>query len=166
VIAVGLDLSLTATGHCSPHGLCSTIKFPGKGMERLHAARMWAISCAFMDAEHPELVAIEGYSFNSRNSQAHALGELGGVIRLALHDLHVPCIDVPPSSLKLYATGKGNAPKDAVYGAAIRHGSPAVDNNQGDAWWLWCIACHILGYPQVEATAYRAKALVAIKAGR
>ena len=161
MIAVGLDLSLTATGYCNYNGECRTIKLPDKGVARLAHARLWAQTLnALCD---PELVAVEGYSYNDRQ-KAHDMGELGGVVRLTLHDLLIPYIDVSPPTLKLYATGKGNAPKDLVYGAAIRHGSPATDNTQGDAWWLWCIACHLLGHPQVEETAYRAKALKALEA--
>ena len=62
---------------------------------------------------HPALVVIEGYAYARPNQQA-AIGELGGVIRLALHKWGGDWIVVPPTSLKKFVTGKGNAPKDRV----------------------------------------------------
>ena len=39
----------------------------------------------------PQVVALEGYAFGAK-SQHHALGELGGVLRLALHRVEQPFI--------------------------------------------------------------------------
>ena len=63
------------------------------------------------------LVLVEGYSFGSRASQAHAAGELGGVIRLGLYEAGISYVDVPPTCLKKFATGKGNASKSEVASA-------------------------------------------------
>jgi len=51
-------------------------------------------------------VAIEGYAFGSQ--MANMLGELGGMVKLALYDKHLYPLIVPPTSLKKYVTGKGN----------------------------------------------------------
>ena len=63
--------------------------------------------------EIPTLVVLEGYAYARPNQQA-AIGELGGVVRLALHKWGGDWVVVPPSSLKKFVTGKGNAPKDRV----------------------------------------------------
>ncbi len=57
-------------------------------------------------------------------------------MKVCLLQRHVPFVIVPPNKLKQFAVGKGNAPKDAVFAAAIRDGSDAVDNNAADAWHL------------------------------
>jgi Holliday junction resolvasome RuvABC endonuclease subunit len=85
-------------------------------------------------------VIIEGYSFASRNSQAHAIGELGGVVRLCLWNLRIPYIEVPPTCRAKFATGKGNAGKNEVMSAVsartgiVWAGSGADD--LCDAWLL------------------------------
>lgn len=62
-------------------------------------------------------VAIEGYSFSSRNSHAHSLGELGGAIRIALYERGIPWVEIPPTVRAKFATGKGNAGKPEVVSA-------------------------------------------------
>ncbi len=61
----------------------------------------------------PALVVIEGYAYARGNQQA-AMGELGGVIRLALQESGVSWMVIPPSNLKKFVTGKGNSPKERV----------------------------------------------------
>ena len=130
---VGLDLSLTATGIALADGSFDTIKPTTKGM-----ARLAAIEAIVMDyTAGCDLAVIEGYSMGSRNSQSHALGELGGVVRLALHRQDTPYVDVPPTRLKKWATGKGNADKDAVLVKAVKRFDPSPENNnEADAAWL------------------------------
>lgn len=168
---VGLDLSLTATGVAWPDGRTSTLALKTKGVERLDAFYGWAGRSFIPDPtslHYADLAAIEGYSYASKN-QAHQAGELGGVIRLALHHVGVPFIDVPPTTVKLYATGKGNAHKDEVLAAAIRAGchDSVTTNDRADAWWLRAIGLHLHGEPVVPETAYRDKALAKLReAGR
>lgn len=140
---VGLDLSLTATG-VAAGTKATTLKSSATGMARLVDLRD-AVLAVCADAD---LVAVEGYSFGSRNSQAHALGELGGVVRVALHEAAIRYLDVSPATVKKYATGRGNAPKAEVYGAAIRRlGYQGCDHNQADALWLRALAMDGLGHP-------------------
>ena len=90
---------------------------------------------------------IEGYAY-ARANQAHQIGELGGVVRLALSDRGVPVVEVSPSSLKKLATGKGNASKDAVLAEAMRRlGYQGSDNNEADALWLLEMARQALDLP-------------------
>jgi len=146
-VVVGLDLSLTATGIAGPWGE-NVLSTKHRGMARLDYLAT-SISDQ-LDVAFPvvDLVVIEGYSFGSRNSQAHALGELGGVVRHRLWSYGYRYIDVPPSTLKVFATGKGNAGKDEVLASAIRRlGFTGHDNNQADALWLRELGHHLLGDP-------------------
>ena len=86
------------------------------------------------------MVVIEGYSFGSGH-RAHNMGELGGVVRLALFEKGRVLAVVPPSSRAKYATGKGNAPKEQVLAEAIRRLKyEGHDNNEADAMWLLAMA--------------------------
>jgi hypothetical protein len=59
------------------------------------------------------------------------------VIRLALLEQGTPFAVVQPSPLKAYATGKGNALKEAVLSAAVkRSGIEFRTSDESDAWWL------------------------------
>lgn len=136
---VGLDLSLTATGIATEAGtevLATKLKACARLAWLRDAVRARCTTSLGLVAT-ADLVVIEGYSFASRNSRAHAAGELGGVIRLALHEAGVPFVEVPPSTLKKYATGHGNAGKGEVLAAAIRRlGYEGHDDNEADALWL------------------------------
>ena len=142
---LALDLALTTTGYAFPSGP-GTFSPPTKadrGMARL----AWIRDEVMTLAEGADLVVLEGYSFASRGRQ-HATGELGGVVRLALWERAVPVVEVPPSSLKKYATGRGNAPKDQVLAAAIRRlGFKGHDHNEADALWLRTMARDHYGLP-------------------
>jgi crossover junction endodeoxyribonuclease RuvC len=149
---LALDLSLTATGWATnatlfdaqASGVLSTAKL--RGMERLAYIRSF-VEEAVREVErgtglgfHP-IVVLEGYSFGSKGRAVINLGELGGVIRLALRDRGTPYVEVPPANVKKYATGRGNAPKEEVLAAAIRRLNFAGhDHNEADAWWLRAMA--------------------------
>ncbi len=160
---VGLDLSLTATGVADEFGT-RTIKVKSTGMKRLSELQS-EIMLATGWPYHTDLVAIEGYSMGTarQNSHAHALGELGGVVRLALWEAGIPYVDVPPASLKRYATGKGNAGKAEVLIAAVKRlGYLGHDDNEADAAWLRAMALDHYGEPVVAMPASHRVALAAI----
>jgi hypothetical protein len=83
------------------------------------------------------MVFIEGYAFGAKGSSGISLGELGGVTRLALHDLTIPYIEIPPTQLKKFVTGKGGAPKDIMLKEVYkRWGADFNDDNIADAFSL------------------------------
>lgn len=108
---LGLDLSLTSTGYChnGEAGYISTGEF---GAERLRKIGR-EVENIVVDKQI-NIVAIEGYSFASRNSQAHSIGELGGVVRVFLLNMDIPFLEIPPTCRAKFATGKGNAGKAEV----------------------------------------------------
>ena len=142
---LALDLSLTGTGWATPEAT-GTLVPPakvGKGVDRLRWIRDEVLVLAW---PVPDLIAIEGAAFGQArgSSRLHALGELSGVVRVALHELGVPVVDVAPAVVKRLATGKGNAPKEAVLVAAVRrlsfegHSPDAADAR----WILEAVAQH------------------------
>lgn len=56
------------------------------------------------------LVVLEGYAFGGKGRQ-HGLAEWGGILRLGLWSNMVPTLVAPPTTLKKFVSGKGNAPK-------------------------------------------------------
>lgn len=143
---LGLDLSLTSTGYCH-NGNADVIQVKTKGDERLRdiSSAIYSIRKKYSI----DLVVIEGYSFASVFSRAHAIGELGGVVRLDLFNAGVPYVVVPPKSRAKFATGKGNSKKAEVMHAISEvanidwSGSGADD--KCDAWILEQMALTKLG---------------------
>ncbi len=145
---VGLDLSLTSTGIALPKET-KVISTKTKDVSRLIVLRNEIIS-AIEEAEVDNpLVAIEGYSFGARNSQAHSLGELGGVVKVAVSEKGWPWVLIPPTVRAKFATGRGNASKSEVVSAisartGITWSGPGADD-KCDAWILQEMGLTYLG---------------------
>lgn len=143
---LGLDLSLTSSGyaHNFKYG---TITTKEKAAKRLYIISSEIINICIQN--NIEAVIIEGYSFASRNSQAHSIGELGGCVRMRLWENKIPYIEVPPTVRAKFATGKGNASKNEVISSVsamtgiIFQGSGADD--MCDAWILYQIGLAHMG---------------------
>jgi Holliday junction resolvasome RuvABC endonuclease subunit len=143
---LGLDLSLTSTGYCFD-GITGVISTDFAGVERLQAIRDDITN--LLIANEIECVLLEGYSFASRSGQAFSIGELGGVVRLAIYELGIPIVEIPPTCRAKFATGKGNASKNEVISAVsartgIIWGNPGADD-KCDAWILEEIGLAYLG---------------------
>jgi Holliday junction resolvasome RuvABC endonuclease subunit len=154
---LALDLSLVATGWCLADGTTGRIDGTKlRGVERLdHIVRQVQALTRGVD-----LVVIEGYSFGSKGSSIFNIAELGGGVRLLLYRLGLPFVEVPPSTLKKWATGKGNCGKDEMIAAAIRRFTFAgCDNNEADAYLLWAMARHAYGAPVAAVPQVQADAL-------
>jgi crossover junction endodeoxyribonuclease RuvC len=114
-------------------------------LARVHRYRSIAEPILALAREHtPRLVLIEGYSFGSKGGQSFDRAELGGILRDRLCDL-APVIEVPPSSLKKWATGKGNAQKAEVVSAVSRRFDRSFTNDdEADAFALAMLGLAIL----------------------
>jgi crossover junction endodeoxyribonuclease RuvC len=133
---IGIDPSLTATGVVTIYKgnlFAKTVSTDKKGVERLgyfyDQFRMIAGSY------RPARFAIEGYSFGSKFSRPHALGELGGIIRLAiLHSGQAEPLEVAPTTLKKFVTGSGQGEKSVVSKELFkRFGVDLSSNDEVDA---------------------------------
>lgn len=66
-----------------------------------------------VDEYKPEYAAIEGYAYGGIG-RTFSMAEAGGVFRLALAQKNIPTVEIPPTTLKKYITGKGNADKSLI----------------------------------------------------
>lgn len=165
---IGLDLSLSSTGIAYPSPTdweTDSYQPKSSGMQRLSDIRGWLDD--HLSSFREIVVVVEGYSFSSRNAQAHALGELGGVVRLHLWDSGIPYVDVPPTSRAKFATGKGNAAKSEVVSAvSARTGIAWVGrgaDDMCDAWVLQEMGLAKMGSPRFNWPAENMKALEKIE---
>lgn len=74
----------------------------------------WAIDIV-MGCTH---IALEGYAFGA-SGRVFQIAENTGVLKYKLYQLGIPVTVMPPTEVKKYATGKGNADKNAMYTAWI-----------------------------------------------
>jgi Holliday junction resolvasome RuvABC endonuclease subunit len=141
---LGLDISLVSTGYVLLdddqvvwHGSVGSKTL--RDVERLEMFDHWirealhhqALPFGSATVDH---VGVEGYSFASI-SHHHAIGELGGVIKLAVHQAGIPLHVIPPSTWKKALLGKGNLPKDMVrIEAWKRYGVEFASQDELDAW--------------------------------
>lgn len=158
---IGLDLSLTSTG-ISANGLLAIVQTDKTGVQRLVELSEQILKLIAMTTVDP-IVIIEGYSFASRNSHAHSIGELGGVVRVALYKENIPIVDVPPTIRAKFATGRGNAGKTEVM-SAVSARTGLVFSGKGaddmcDAWILEEIGRTHYGSPRFEWPESHLKAL-------
>jgi crossover junction endodeoxyribonuclease RuvC len=137
---IGLDLSLTQTGYCIlqddeiiDKGVIKINRI--KGMERLALIKKEIM--LFIMRYELDVVVLEGYSMGSRFGKAFSIGELGGIIKLMLFNKEIKTILVPPTTLKKFVTGKGNAPKDMMMMKALsKYNIEFTNNNECDAYCL------------------------------
>jgi crossover junction endodeoxyribonuclease RuvC len=147
---VGGDLSLTSTGVATAAGETLSLQPPKhlRGMDRLVWLRDAFGNCIAPFGRPADLVILEGYSYGSKFSHSHALGELGGVIRVWLHERGIVYVDVPPATLKVYVCGKGNATKDAVLVQAVRRSVREFrGGDEAEAFMLRAFGMAAYGFP-------------------
>jgi crossover junction endodeoxyribonuclease RuvC len=114
---LGVDQSLTSPGLALVDGetgqlhAVRNLKNKLRGVERLAYIREELVK--FLTDQKPVFAALEGYSIRSVN-RPFDLGEVGGLVRLALYDASIPFIVVAPTQLKKFVTGDGDASKEKV----------------------------------------------------
>ncbi len=167
---LGLDLSYTSTGLCFPDGKTTRIVTPPvrKGPKGDPNPRYEHEKCERIDlicqqvkvvchAYNVALVVLEGFSFGSKYGREEA-GGLGYSVRRTLTRADVEWVTVPPRKLKRYATGKGNADKQAMLAATIRRFGDLcpTNNDEVDAFLLWHMGMDAAGRPvEVLPAAHR-----------
>lgn len=139
---LGIDPSLNGTGvafRLSDNSIQTLRISPGtrRGMERI--GYVSDVVAGLLDTYQPGLVVYEDYAFGYRgkSNTIFTLGELGGVLKLLLLRAGIDILLVPPSSLKVFATGSGSAGKQDVGLALKQHiGVSFKTDDQNDAAWL------------------------------
>ncbi|MGE3445909.1 MAG: hypothetical protein AB7L13_25000 [Acidimicrobiia bacterium] len=159
-----LDLSLTATGWATldPTGdlRWGTITPPARGHPI--GARLDHLRQAVADlAADAHLVVLETPVV--RSPAALTLGMVHGAVQHRLHELGRAVLLVAPATLKVLATGKGNAGKADVRGAArTRLGYTGESDDEADACWLADLGARYLGWTRPPLPATHLRAMVKI----
>ena len=186
---VGLDLSLTSTGlavantvtDITTHRIQSTPKATGpvvktrKGMtasqtytDKLTRFMLIGHKLAQHIPDHSD-VYLEGPSYGSAGSSFHDIAGNWWLTFQLLDQKDCRITVVPPSTLKMYATGSGNAGKDNVLAAVVLRyqGIAVTGNDVADAVTLLAIGCRLSGNPLEESLpATHLRALDKLKAGK
>lgn len=157
---IGIDPGLTSTAVVVLDDkarlvLSRTIlSFPGKTwlrrVQRLQTIGMDLVNIfddIYHECGHAVRVVLEGYSYGSK-FQSHQLGELGYVIRRSLYEYHPETTwIVPPTKIKKFVTGMGNAGKELVAGVIEDKWGLSFDTlDQSDA-----CACALFGLCSVTS---------------
>jgi crossover junction endodeoxyribonuclease RuvC len=132
---LGIDASLTGTGLAIIAGdEVHTMRLDNnlRGVARLVYIREYIKRYV----TKAKLAVIEGYAF-ARAKQAHQIGELGGVLRVMVNEAGTQLLEVPPTCVKKFATGQGNATKEKVAVGVYKHwGKEFKTNDEADAFVL------------------------------
>lgn len=88
-----------------------------------------------LHAEHkPDFVVIEDYVVSRFGGSAIVSISIGSVIRFLLWQEEIPYLEVSPTSLKKFVTGKGNAKKEnMILEVFKRYGYTSATNDIADA---------------------------------
>lgn len=159
---LALDLSLTATGWALSSGQSGVYSPPklSTGTRRLIAIRDAMLGYA----TNADLVVIEGFAYGAKGRAVLDIAGMGWIVRVALVERGYPVVEVPPASLKMFATGKGNADKNAMLGEAIRKLKyDGNDHNVADAKWLLMMTQTAYGGAVSLANAKQREALAKIE---
>jgi Holliday junction resolvasome RuvABC endonuclease subunit len=159
---IALDLSLTATGFCEGERI-EVWKTKLRGHERFQFV-LGSVNFAVGDGLQPTVV-LEGFSFGSKGSSLYEIAGLGYLVRHHLWLSGIPFGIVAPSTLKKYATGKGNAGKPDMLDAAIRRFGyqGTTDDNAVDAFLLWHLANEHFNTPVVKVPQPQAESAAKIE---
>lgn len=167
---IGLDPSLTHTAAHWAAGTPGNIQHRGKFAlkskkpQENRFARLHALSHELVErvgdlgAAGRAVCFVEGYSFGSKNAR-EALGEWGGILRLTMLQLGWDVVEVPPSTLKKFVTGKGNAEKDGIRMEVLKRWDySSSDNNDSDAYALMRLGVEWVRWSESPANVTKANA--------
>lgn len=161
---VGLDLSTARVGFAAADGELLSIRGHAGADDpyrRLHELTREIARAFHLRPPKPDLVVLEDYSLGSPGRIALIrLGEIGGIVRTRLFELDIAFKLVRPSSVKKFATGKGNADKEAMMAAARALSARGnVNDDEADAFHLRRMGLAAHGFHDGELTDYQLDAL-------
>ncbi|MEU8040930.1 hypothetical protein [Streptosporangium sp. NPDC049078] len=172
---VGIDVSLASTGAAGP-GWIQRITSKGKRDDNLSTrwVRLRQIAntvedlvaaSEVLDVEQADLVVIEQPAYNTPGGSTHDRSGLWWLVVDRLRYLGIPVAEVSPTARAKYATGKGNAGKDAVLAAVVRRYGHLADidgNDVADAFVLHAMGMDAAGHPLVAVPALNREALAKV----
>ena len=91
---------------------------------------------ALLDAYPDAVLGYEEVARHAGTTAAHVYGGLVAVITSVCEERGVPYSGQPVASVKRHATGKGNAPKPAMIGAALASWGVYVGDDEADALFV------------------------------
>lgn len=147
----GVDPSLTGTGVAAADGSLHTV-VTGKTATTVaaRAVRLGLIRarvCGHVGMDVLVVIEAPGYS-RGAEAGAHLRAGLWWLLVFELIDYGCTVIEVSPTALKKFATGRGVATKADMRMALFkRAGLDVADDNQADAWWLRQVGLHLTGSP-------------------
>lgn len=112
-----------------------------------------------------DLIVIEQPAFSRSTGSMHDRSGLWWLVVAKLHALDVAVIEVTPTARAKYATGKGNAGKDAVLAAVVRRYADVevTGNDEADALVLAAMGARQLGHPIDDLPRTHLAALEAVR---
>lgn len=162
-LVVGLDPSLTASGLAWPDGHTEKFGQAGLTTQSTPIARRGEMLTALVVSIFnitagrgvPVLIVMEDLPPTPRHFDWER-GYLWWSLVNVFTRRNVPVLAVPPTTLKKYATGKGNAAKTAMVDATARRlpqFETGGDDNRCDAAWLCALGRDMLGVSIVDMPA-------------
>ncbi len=154
MISVGIDPS-THTGVAvvdSSTGVIFTkeVTAPKGHQGILRAVTISSEVLSILREYNPDMICLEGYSLHSKFNLA-TMVELGTILRMSLMSLYPEYYEVAPTSLKKFATGKGNAAKQVVIMNIYKRFNFETDNdNVADAVALAYMPLYMASEAQVD----------------
>lgn len=162
---IGLDLSLASTGFAVYYNgaiAVDRIRVPARPNDHAQFRRIRLIASGVQDLVRghggtgdADLVVVEGLAVASQTGQHLTRAGMWHLVMEAIDARGIPWAQVPPTTLKKYATGKGNAGKDEVLAAVIRRFSDIEvrGNDEADALVLAAMGADWLGEPMADMPA-------------
>ena len=144
----GIDISLTSTAMVSVSSSCEVIdaitnlgySIPSNSEMTEYLTRSNIIKNGVLSfIKSCDVVFIEGYSYASSGKSITQISELVGHIKhsiLSEVKKDVKIAFIPPTSLKKFATGRGNAKKIDMILSSTKKGFETNDDNLADAFHL------------------------------
>lgn len=113
-------------------------RYEGGGMRYLRFGNWLNELCSL--TEPFGAIYFEEVRRHAATDAAHVYGGLMATLTAWAELREIPYQGVPVGTIKKHATGKGNAPKEAMIAAARARGFAPVDDNEADALALLCWA--------------------------
>ncbi|QWS69832.1 crossover junction endodeoxyribonuclease [Vibrio phage vB_VpS_PG28] len=112
--------------------------------------------CALLDKYQPDLIIVEGYATGAHGMSTQII-EVSAMIKFAMSAKGYNWIEIPPTTLKVFAYNKGTGSKSLMIKEVYkRWGFDVLDDNQADAIALCMMGCNLLGMDNVPEGHLRA----------